>query len=75
MSERAAGILMPISVYRQSMELVVFQKAHMNLQIGSKEQDRVTGRSFHLDRPVMEIHHISPFLHLQGIRILSVWMN
>ena len=31
MSERAAGILMPISSLRPSMESVVFQKAHMNL--------------------------------------------
>ena len=75
MSERAAGILMPISSLPSEYGIGCFSKEAYEFVDTLKEQARVIGRFSRLDRPVMGILRISLFLHLQEIRTLSVLMN
>lgn len=75
MSERAAGILMPISSLPSEYGIGCFSKSAYEFVDWLKGAGQSIGRFSRLDRPVMEILHISPFLHLQEIRTLSVLMN
>ena len=50
-----------------------FQKKRINLLTSLEKRVRVTGRFCHSDQLVTGIHHTSPFLHMLGTHILSIW--
>ena len=76
MSERAAGILMPISSLPSEYGIGCFSKsAYEFVELAKKKQDRVTGRFCRLVLQATEILHISRFQHLRAIHISSVWRH
>lgn len=75
MSERAAGILMPISSLPSEYGIGCFSKSAYEFVDWLKKQDRVTGRFCRLVLQATEILRISRFQHLRAIHISSVWRH
>lgn len=75
MSERAAGILMPISSLPSEYGIGCFSKSAYEFVDWLKKAGQSYWQILPLVLQATEILHISRFQHLRVIHILSVWRH
>lgn len=72
---RRNGMLLPIASLPSPYGIGGFSKEAYEFIDLLEETGQNYGRFCHLVLPAMEIPHINPFLRLQEIRILLIWIH
>ena len=70
---RASGVLLPVFSLPSKYGIGCISKEAYQFVDQLEKRVRVTGRFCHSDQLVTGIHHTSPFLHMLGTHILSIW--